>query len=165
MTTDMNLQFIRTKINQLRTAVMYSMSNSILRLPNGIISAIKVDDEGQLWFISRGPVAGVKEYEQSFPARLCFYRKGYDFHVEVSGKATVVNNQYTGVDTEEAGGEKVLLIKMSMLNIEYTEPHTRRPKNKVESWLENSYKWFLRTAAIQHNSASVLAKLHHTNYN
>jgi general stress protein 26 len=167
MTTDLNLQFIRAKIKQLRTAVMYSMSNSVLRLPNGVVSAIQVDDEGQLWFISRGPLPEVKEFEQTFPARLCFYKKGVDFHIEVSGKATVMNSQYSpeGDDTFEGEEPKVLLIKMSMLNIEYTEPHTKRAKSKVESWLEHGYRWFLRNAAVQRSSESVLAKLHQTNYN
>src|SRR6185369_7701682 len=104
-----------------------------------------------------------------FPARLCFYRKGLDFHVEVSGKATVVNNHYSVTDDRESPlkeeNQKVLLVKMSMLNIEYTEPHSRRPKNKVESWLEHGYKWLLRTAAVPRNTVSVLSKLHQTNYN
>jgi len=55
MTTDLNLQFIREKIGQLRTAVMYCMSNSTNRLPNDVVTAIKVDEEGQLWFLCRGP--------------------------------------------------------------------------------------------------------------
>lgn len=161
MATDMNLQFIKGKVSQLRTAVMYSMSNSIARLPNDIITAIKVDEDGYLWFLCRGPHAAVKEYEQSFPARLSFFRKGYDFFVEVSGKATIVNNNYTS----EKDGNRTLLVKMSMLNVEYTEPHAKKAKSKVEVLLENGYKWFLRTAAIPHNTGSVLAKLHHTNYN
>lgn len=161
MARDMNLKFIKEKIHQLRTAVMYSMSNNISRLPNDVVTAIKVDDQGQLWFICRGPHPSVKEYEQSFPARLSFFRKGYDFFVEVSGKATVVNDNYTG----EKEGQRTLLVKMDMLNVEYTEPQTRKPKNKVEVLLENGYKWLLRTAAIPHNTGSVLAKLHHTNYN
>jgi hypothetical protein len=161
MTTDMNLQFIRGKINQLRTAVMYSQSDSISRLPNDIVTAINVDEDGYLWFLCRGPQAEKKDYEQSFPARLSFFRKGYDFFVEVSGKAIIVNNNYTG----DKYKNRTLLVKMSMLNVEYTEPQARRPKNKVEVLLENGYKWFLRTAAIPHNSGSVLAKLHQTNYN
>ncbi|MEO5563193.1 MAG: pyridoxamine 5'-phosphate oxidase family protein [Chitinophagaceae bacterium] len=162
MATDINLQFIREKVNQLKTAVMYSMSESISRLPNDVVTAVKVDEEGQLWFLSRGPQPSVKEFEKSFPARLSFFRKGYDFFVEVSGKAIVVNDNYT----DEEGGQRTLLVKMNMLNIEYTEPHTRKPKNKVEVMLENGYKWFLRTAAFSKNtSGSVLAKLHHSNYN
>lgn len=162
MATDMNLQFIREKISQIRTAVMYSMSNSLIRLPNGIVSAVKVDEEGQLWFVSRGPVPVMKEYEQSFPARLCFYRKGVEYSLEVSGKAEIVNNKYS---TNPNANEKSLLIKMSMMNIEYREPNAKRAKNKLEMFLESGYKWFLRTAAINRSgSESVLAKLHQTNY-
>ena len=161
MTRDLNLGFVREKVNQLRTAVMYSMSESTNRLPNDIVTAIKVDDEGQLWFICRGPHPAVKEYEQSFPARLSFFRKGYDYFIEVSGKATVINGNYTG----EKEGQRTLLVKLNMLNIEYTEPHTRKPKNKIEVLLENGYKWFLRIAAINREQESVLAKLHQTNYN
>lgn len=167
MATDTNLQFIREKISQLRTAVMYSMSNSISRLPNDIVTALEVDEEGVLWFLCRGPL--LKEYEQSFPARLCFYRKGHDFFVEVSGKATVTkdysaaeNRQQTDMDITDS--QKLLLVKMKMTNISYTEPHARRPKNKLETFLENGYKWFLRTAAYKHGSESVLAKLHQTNF-
>jgi hypothetical protein len=161
MTTDLNLQFIREKINQLRTAVMYSMSNSINRLPNDVVTAIKVDEEGQLWFLCRGPHPAVKDFEETFPARLSFFRKGFDFFVEVSGKAVVVNNNYT----DAKDGQKTLLVKMDMLNIEYTEPHARKPKSKVEVMLENGYKWLLRTASISRGHDSVLAKLHHSNYN
>jgi hypothetical protein len=161
MTRDLNLGFIREKVNQLRTAVMYCMSDSTNRLPNDIVTAIKVDDQGQLWFICNGPHPAVKEYEQSFPARLSFFRKGYDFFVEVSGKATVINGNYTG----EKEGQRTLLVKLSMLNIEYNEPHARKPKNKIEIMLESGYNWLLRTAATNRGPESVLAKLHQTNYN
>jgi hypothetical protein len=162
MATDNNLQFIKGKITQLRTAVMYSMSNSISRLPNDIITAIRVDDNGYLWFLCRGPHPSMQEYEQNFPARLSFFRKGYDFFVEVSGKATIVNNNYTG----EKDGQHTLLVKMSMVNIEYTEPHARRPRSKVKLLLEHGYKWLLRNAAISRPAGgSILAKLQQSNYN
>lgn len=166
MTTDSNLQFIREKISQLRTAVMYSMSNSISRLPNDIVTALRVDETGELWFICRGPL--LKEYEQTFPARLCFYKKGLDFFVEVSGKATVVTDDPSTDDLQagidNADSQKYLLVKMKMTNISYTEPNARRAKNKLEVLLENGYKWFLRTAVHKEQSVSVLAKLHQTNY-
>lgn len=167
MTTDNNLQFIREKISQLRTAVMYSMSNSLEKLPNDIVTALKVDEEGELWFLCRSPL--LKEFELSFPARLCFYRKGYDFFVEVSGKASIVHDylsaEYDAKEKDaDPGNQKFLLVKMKMTNISYTEPHARKPKNKLETFLENGYKWFLRTAALKHEPVSVLAKLHQTNF-
>lgn len=165
MTTDNSLRFIREKISQLRTAVMYSMSNSIEKLPNTIVTALKVDDEGHIWFLSRSPL--VQEFEQSFPARLCFYRKGFDFFVEVSGKAIVVNDHQSGeYDAKETDAEdqKFILVKMKMTNISYTEPNAKRQKNKLEVLLENGYKWLLRTAAYKHQPVSVLTKLHQTNF-
>jgi hypothetical protein len=168
MAKDLHLQFIRERIQQLRTAVMYSMSDSIFKLPNDIVTALRVDNEGQLWFICRAYLP-VEECEQSFPARLRFYKKGYDFHVEVSGKATIVNTDYSdykniGKEKDKRDSDKFILIKMTMTSIEYTEPHTKKPKGKLELMLENSYKWFLKTAAFKPHSVSVLAKLHHTNY-
>src|SRR3954463_3724688 len=121
MAKDLHLQFIREKIQQLRTAVMYSQSDSIYRLPNDIVTALRVDSEGQLWYICRASLPP-EECEQSFPARLRFYRKGYDFHVEVSGKATIVNTDYSdykyiGKEKDTRDSDKFLLIKMTMTNI------------------------------------------------
>jgi hypothetical protein len=168
MAQDLHLGFIREKIYRLRTAVMYSMSDSIFRLPNDIVTAMKVDDEGQLWFICRAYFPESEQHERSFPVRLRFYRKGVDFYIEVSGKATIVNTDYPGANKvrdkkDSAKDQKFFLIKMSMINIEYTEPHAKKPKSKLESFLESGYKWFLRTAAYKSQSASVLAKLHQTN--
>lgn len=168
MAQDLHLEFIKEKIYRLRTAVMYSMSNSIYKLPNNIVTAIKVDNQGQLWFICQAGIPGAEQLEQTFPCRLRFYKKGVDFHVEVSGKATVVDIDYPPAkkgkyDKELPKDQKFFLIKMSMTNVEYTEPHTKR-KTKLESILESGYRWFLRTAAIKPQSVSVLAKLQQTNY-
>jgi hypothetical protein len=32
---------------------MYSSSDDLIRLPNNIVSAVNVDEEGQLWFADR----------------------------------------------------------------------------------------------------------------
>ena len=46
MSNDTNLQFIRERINQVRSAIMYSYSDDVIKLPNNIVSAVKVDEEG-----------------------------------------------------------------------------------------------------------------------
>src|SRR5258706_11538345 len=101
MTNDSNLQFIREKILQIRSAVMYSMSNALVKIPNNIVTAINVDDEGHLWFLSKRPLQYVEQCEQNFPARLVFYRKGIPFYVEVSGNAIIVNNGYNIINDTE----------------------------------------------------------------
>jgi general stress protein 26 len=165
MATDSNLQFIREKIYQVRSAIMYSMSDELVKLPNNIVTAVRVDDEGQLWFLSKRPLQFVSECEQSFPARLKFYRKGVSFFLEVSGKATIMNNtsevkQPPQANAEKTTQQKPVLIKMTMINIEYVESEEKRKKSRAEIILENGYKWLLKTAAFHRHSKTVLHRLH-----
>ncbi|HKB43574.1 MAG TPA: hypothetical protein VKC90_04265 [Chitinophagaceae bacterium] len=161
MANDSNLQFIREKIYQVRSAIMYSMSDEVIKIPNSIVTAVRVDDEGQLWFLCKKPLQFVSECEQNFPARLKFYRKGISFFLEVSGKATIVNNNSNlNLPAEKTIQEKPVLIKMAMTNIEYVEPEEKKKKTWVETTLENSYKWFLKNVAFHRHSEPVLSKLH-----
>lgn len=157
MVTDSNFRFISEKIAQLRTAVMYSMSNNLVKLPNDIVNYVNIDGDGQLWFLSHLPPQLLSECEKTFPARLHFFRKGYDYFVEVSGKATIVSDIYSNV---EARDKNAVLIKMSMTNIEYREPHAKREKNKMQVLVEKSYRWMLRNIGFSHSGESVLSKLH-----
>ena len=161
MATDTNLQFIREKIYQVRSAIMYSMSDEVIKIPNSIVTAVRVDDEGQLWFLCKKPLHFVSECEQNFPARLKFYRKGISFFLEVSGKATIMNNDNKlNIPGEKNSQDKPVLIKMTMTNIEYVEPEEKKKKTWAEMILENGYKWLLKHAAIHHHSEPVLPKLH-----
>jgi general stress protein 26 len=156
MANDLNLQFIRDKVYQLRSAIMYSMSNELVKIPNNVVTALRIDEEGNLWFLSKRPAQFVSECEQSFPARLHFYRKGISFFVEVSGKATIVNDET--ISTTQSVNDKPVLIKMTMRNIEYVEPNERK-KNKFELTLDNAYKWILKTITLPRHSKPFLAKL------
>jgi hypothetical protein len=143
---------------------MYGMSHGLVKLPNDIVTLVKIDDEGHLWFISRRPGYFSTECEQDFPARLCFYRKGYDFYVEVSGKASIVNNSYnTGIEKQDyeadANGQRPVLVKMTMANVEYSEPHAIRPPGWMETMFTNLYKWALRNIVIPRNHKPILSKL------
>lgn len=138
MSKDTNLQFIKEKINEVRSAIMYSSSDEVIRLPNNIVSAVKVDEEGQLWFVCNRPCYLPEQYPPTFPARLHFYRKGKFFHIEVSGPARIVNN----VQGDNNASENRLLIKMEMKNIIYTETPTMQ-NNAIGQWLHKTFGWTL----------------------
>lgn len=159
MASDSNFRFISEKIAQLRTAVMYSMSNELVKLPNDIVNYVNIDGDGQLWFLSHLPLQLLSECEKSFPARLHFFRKGYDYFVEVSGKATIVSDIYSNAEGRD---KNAVLIKMTMRNIEYREPHTPREKTRVQLLVEKTYRWMLRNIGFAHSGESVLHKLHQT---
>jgi hypothetical protein len=158
MVTDSNFRFISEKIAQLRTAVMYSMSNNLVKLPNDIVHYVNIDGDGQLWFLSHLPPQQLSECEKTFPARLHFFRKGYDFFVEVSGKATIVSD----IHADDSMEKNAVLIKMTLQNIEYREPHAKREKTKMQLLVEKSYRWMLRNVGFSHSGESVLSKLHQT---
>lgn len=158
---DTNLEFIRKKIYELNTALMYSMGNEPVRTPNGVVTAQQVDHEGNLWFSFRSAVPCLNEYEECFPVRLNFFRKGLPFYMEVSGKATVIKNaeekrQYL------RGDSQAVLMKMNMMYIEYAEPVVKR-KTRLDILAENLYNWLMRVTAIPKSATSVLAKLQQSN--
>ncbi len=162
MTTDINLRFISEKIRELRTAVMYSMCNSLVKLPNDIVTAVKVDEEGQLWFLSHLPYQLLTECEKEFPVRLHFFRKGRNFFVEVSGKATIIKkiNTDNSFESQDSTVPKALLIKMAMSNIEYVEPHTVSLKPKWQELAQKTYQWMLGNKSFQHREGSAFGNLH-----
>ena len=143
MGKDTNLQFIREKINEVRSAIMYSSSDEVIRLPNNIVSAVKVDEVGQLWFVCNRPCYLPEQYPPTFPARLHFYRKGKLFHIEVSGPARIVNN----MQRDNNGTENRMLIKMEMKNIIYTETPDRQ-KNTIGQWLHKTFGRVLRHGGV-----------------
>ena len=127
MTKDFNLRLIRDRIYEMHSAIMYNLSDEVLRLPNNIVNVVKVDDEGQLWFVCDKPAYQPRQYSELFPVRLQFYRKGKLFHLEVSGPAAFANIfRYEN----EVLADRVL-IKMKMKNITYTETPQ---KTTTDAW-------------------------------
>ena len=161
MTNDNNFNFIKEKISELRTAVMYSLCDSVIKLPNDIVTYVSTDEEGHLWFLSHMPSQLVSECEQVFPARLHFFRKGYDYHIEVSGKATIVSNMSNEdfSSLPDVTNKKAVLIKMTMSNVEYTEPHTNA-KTRLQLMVEKSYKWMTKAFLFNQPSINHLHQSH-----
>ncbi len=157
---DNNYQFIREKIYRLHSAIMYSMSNELIKIPNSIVTVLRIDDEGHLWFQCKAPVQHIQHYEQNFPARLHFFRKGVRYFMEVSGSTAIIQSQ----DSIMTNGAKeaALLLKMNINSVAYVEPEVRK-KSRIEYFLENAFSWVLHTITIPRSSKSFLAKLQHGN--
>jgi hypothetical protein len=158
MMHDTNLQFIRERISELKSAIMYNNSQDVLRVPNNIAEAVEVDKEGVLWFTIKRPAGFMQQCDQVFPARLHFYRKGFFYHIEVSGKATVVNYMYSDHK------EDIVLLRMDMNEVEYTEPQGVRERSSIEKYAKQAYSWFMRTFSLEHREQSVFPKVQHSTY-
>ena len=154
MENDYKLMFIKNKLEQIKSAVMYPTNSNIVRLPNDIVEFESVDDDGLLWFSANAPRNWDKAYELYFPTKLIFYRKGCDYYVEITGTAVVVNKQDVMYD---ANGGK-LLLKMVPYYIEYTE--TGRREAGFKKLKAQMYDVFMNTLGLSRASQPRLTESH-----
>jgi hypothetical protein len=157
MENDYKLMFIKNKLQQIKSAVMYVTNSNIGRLPNDIVEFESVDDDGLLWFSAHIPRNWVKAYELHFPAKLIFYRKGVDYYVEITGTAVVVNKQDVMYGTNNIEGGK-LLLKMVPYYIEYTE--TGRKDARFKKLKSQVYDVFMNTLGLSRANQPRLTELH-----
>lgn len=136
MESNIHLQFLRDKINEIGSALFFSESNDILKMPVSIVTTLKVDDEGQIWFYINSPFKCVDILKNEFPVHLDFFRKGKLYFLKVAGKAAVSKN-----DLNEYSKPGLLLIKVKMMSAEYFEKKQRIQKNILRSFFNSLYNW------------------------
>jgi len=126
MLTANNLTFLKEKIQELHSALFFNTSNAVLKLPTTIITTLKVDDAGQIWFFVNRPEQYLHEFDKEFPAKLDFFRKGKWFYLHVTGKAFIVSdpeelNEIVNVTDEvrRKAMNHLVLIKFKIMNAEY----------------------------------------------
>ena len=157
MENDYKLMFIKNKLEQIKSAVMYPTNGNVVRLPNDIIEFESVDDDGLLWFSANAPRNWEKAYELHFPTKLIFYRKGCEYYVEITGTAVVVNKQDVMFGTNNTYGGK-LLLKMVPYYIEYTE--TGRRDAGFKKLKTQMYDVFMNTLGLSRATQPRLTELH-----
>jgi hypothetical protein len=116
-----NLPLIREKIASIRSALFSNGGSGELKYNTCIISALKVDDDGSIWFlINRNGWRGFSD-DLGFPASLSFYRKGISHSLFISGRAEIISNEniirhtLTADDDEkQLDIEELLLVKLSI---------------------------------------------------
>ena len=121
-----NLGFLQEKIHELRSALFFNTGNAVLKFPTCIITALKVDEAGQVWFFVNRPEQCLHEFDKEFPARLDFFRKGKQFYLQITGKAFIVTDpvELKGImnvpDTiGNEAADHLALIKFKMMHAEY----------------------------------------------
>src|ERR1043166_5688908 len=90
ITNENNFHLVLEKVYELHSALMYCLSNELIKVPNSIVKELNISPEGHLWFQCQVPAQLTDQYEQSFPVSLRFFRKGHSHFVTVSGNATII---------------------------------------------------------------------------
>lgn len=147
MAANQQLQFLREKIEEINSAILFNLSDSVLKFPTTIVSTLKVDDYGYVWFCVKKPKQNLKEFENEFPVRLDYFKKGSEYFLQVMGKAWVVTdpeelNSFAGLfDTGSIDRESVL-IKVKMMKADYQETQSRNRYSWWASAVNYILPWF-----------------------
>jgi hypothetical protein len=147
MVNTLHLSFLREKIEDIRSALFFSRSESVLKLPNSLVSALQVDEIGNIWLLAPRPKQQLKEFEQRFPVQLNFYQKGKEFYLNVAGNARIVlepselDEMLDALHVQKNILKKWILIKVQITDAQY---HSTVPVMK-NNWLTGFYaqvnKW------------------------
>jgi general stress protein 26 len=153
MDANHQLSFLQERIEEIGSAIFYNLSESVLKLPTSIVSSLKVDDYGYVWFLVQKPTQDLKEFEQEFPVKLDFYRKGAGYFLQITGKGFVVTdpeemNAYVSLpeDTKKLTNEKFALVKVKIQKADY---YQTRSMQKT-AWWQNV--WYTMTTWFRHNT-------------
>ena len=156
--TNQQLSFLQEKIREIGSALFFNLSESVLKLPTSIVSTLKVDDYGFVWFFVQKPMQNLKEFENEFPVRLDFFKKGSGCFLQVNGKGWVVTdpeemNSFVTLpeDAKKVAMNEMVLVKVKIMRAEYFETKTL----SQQSWWQNAMStvtaWFRHSNNLRPN--------------
>ncbi|MBS1665149.1 MAG: pyridoxamine 5'-phosphate oxidase family protein [Bacteroidetes bacterium] len=139
MLNQSDLRFLQEKIQDLRNALFFSQNTALLRMATTIVSVLKVDELGQMWFFVPKPQQALHEFDREFPVRLEFFRKGRQYFLHVSGKAFIVTdpeeiNSLVFEDIREQACNSLVLIKVKMVKADYFESYQPAHQSGISGW-------------------------------
>ncbi|HMC87147.1 MAG TPA: hypothetical protein VKI61_16595 [Chitinophagaceae bacterium] len=128
------ISFLQPRITNIGTALFFS--ENILPFPAYIITALKADDEGCIWFFIGKDQGKIVSPDLVFPSDLEFYRKGYAYTIRIKGQASIVNDKKIlhdllgkGIPVKEEILAGMSLIKVKIESAEYKELVARKKYN------------------------------------
>ncbi|HZF63534.1 MAG TPA: pyridoxamine 5'-phosphate oxidase family protein [Chitinophagaceae bacterium] len=153
MQVNQQLNFLQEKIHEIGSAIFFNLSDSILKLPTSIVNTLRVDEYGFVWFYIQKPKQDLREFDQEFPVRLDFFRKGTQYFLQVMGKARIVNDpeemnllEETLPDELRKATENMVLVKVKMQKAEYHDTSSTVSRTSKTSWWQSAvstvYTWF-----------------------
>ena len=109
MQANQQLCFLKEKIQEIRSALFFNLSEAVLKLPTSIVETLKVDDFGFVWFYIQKPKQDLREFDKEFPVRMDYFRKGKNCFLQVEGKAWMVSDpeEINSLDVSEEEKKKM----------------------------------------------------------
>jgi len=149
-TQEQQAGMLRSKIMELQSALFFTESASIVKLPTHVISDVELDAEGQIWFVIPRPVQHLEAFEKEIPAKLDFFKKGKDFFIKISGTAFLIadtaevknNAGLSAGMREKMSDEKLLAIRVVVQKTEWVDNTPKPSQNWLQSSRSQLSSWF-----------------------
>ncbi len=154
------LHFLQKTIAQLQNGFFFNLSDSATRVPTSVVSSLKVDDTGHIWFVVKRLELPPKEVGMEFPVRLDFFKKNTNYHLQIRGKG------FSVTDPEEVSAflgslpgstsvyNDTVLVKVKMLTADYFETSTSEKTNWWQNAISSISNWFGSSNPSEPNSYS-----------
>ena len=144
ITTEM--QTLKSKIMELQSALFFTESNSIVKLPTHVISDVELDSEGSIWFVIPKPPMHIEAYDKEMPAKLDFFKKGTDFFVKVRGTAFLQTEateaSLSAEMRQRMQGADVILVKVQVQENELVDNSPKPSQNWLQASRSQLSSWF-----------------------
>ena len=132
---------LKSKIMELQSALLFTESSSLVKLPTHVIAGVDMNDE-EIWFVIPKPVQHIEAFDKEIPAKLDFFKKGMDFFVKVKGTAFIVTDREEIANSSVISDEmrermkdpKVIAIKVKIQEADLID-NSPKPSN---SWFQAS---------------------------
>jgi general stress protein 26 len=161
MDANHQLSFLQKRIEEIGSAIFYNLSESVLKLPTSIVSTLKVDEYGFIWFFVQKPKQQLSEFDQEFPVKLDFYKKGMGYFLQVSGRGFVVSdpeemNAYVTLPDEikMLTNENMALVKVKIQKADYYQTRSMQKAHWWQNAWQSMTQWFRNNTYRHGNSYS-----------
>lgn len=138
-------QTLKSKIMELQSALFFTESNSIVKLPTHVISDVELDEEGSIWFVIPKPAMHIEAYDKEIPAKLDFFKKGTDFFVKVRGTAFLQAEPTEALSDDmrqRMGDAEVIVVKVQVQESELVDNSPKPSQNWLQASRSQLSSWF-----------------------
>lgn len=138
-TQEQETSLLKSKITELQSALFFTESKSIVKLPTHVVSEVELDSDGQIWFMIPKPAMHIEAYDREIPAKLDFFKKGKDFFVKIRGIAylqadTTEANSLSSEMKQRMNDETLIVVKVKVDDADLVD-NTPKP---AQNWLQMS---------------------------
>ena len=141
-TQELQTGLLKSQIMELQSALFFTESSSLVKLPTHIISESEMDAEGQIWFVIPKPAQHIEAFDKEIPAKLDYFKKGKEFFVKITGTAYLItdaaemenNGSLSAELIAKMNDEQLIAVKVK---IQVAELIDNAPK-PAKSWFQAS---------------------------